>query len=137
MCTLWAFITPHDRPNYNSGRLRDTMAWQTEAKRLFDGPGSPLKYMVLGSRFPGVFNLGGDLEMFAECIERRERAKLLQYSHLCVEIVDKVWNCNDMNIVNIGLAQRDELGSGFVALLTFDVFVSSSLDSSVGRVGYR
>src|SRR3546814_8583855 len=78
MGTLWAFITPHDRPNYNIGLLRDTMAWQTEAKRLFDGPGSPLKYMVLGSRFPGVFNLGGDLEMFAECIERRERAKLLR-----------------------------------------------------------
>src|SRR3546814_13276895 len=80
--------------------------------------------MVLGLRLPGVFNLGGDLEMFAECIERRERAKLLQYSHLCVEIVDKVWHCNDMNIVNIGLAQGDALGGGFEALLTFDVVVA-------------
>src|SRR3546814_1139971 len=105
MGTLWAVSTPHDSANYNIVLRRDTMAGQTETKRLFDGRGSPLKYMVLWSRFPGVFNLGGDLEMFAECIERRERAKLLQYSHLCVEIVDKVWHFNDMNISNIGLAQ--------------------------------
>lgn len=122
--TLWAFITPNDRPNYNLGLLRDTMTWQTEAKRLFDGPGSPLKYMVLGSRFPGVFNLGGDLDMFADCIERQDRDTLLQYSHLCVEIVDKVWHCNDMNVVNIGLAQGDALGGGFEALMTFDVIVA-------------
>lgn len=122
--TLWAYITPHGRPNYNIGLLRDTMTWQMEAKRLFGGPRSPLKYMVLGSRFPGVFNLGGDLEMFADCIERRDRETLLQYSHLCVEIVDRVWHCNDMNVVNIGLAQGDALGGGFEALMTFDVVVA-------------
>lgn len=122
--TLWAFITPRDRPNYNLGLLRDTMTWQNEAKRLFGEARSPLKYMVLGSRFPGVFNLGGDLDMFADCIERQDRATLLQYSHLCVEIVDKVWNCNDMNVVNIGLAQGDALGGGFEALMTFDVIVA-------------
>lgn len=122
--TLWAYITPNDRPNYNLGLLRDTMTWQQEAKRLFHGPRSPLKYMVLGSRFPGVFNLGGDLEMFADCIERQDRETLLQYSHLCVEIVDRVWHCNDMDVVNIGLAQGDALGGGFEALMTFDVIVA-------------
>lgn len=122
--TLWAYITPQDRPNYNLGLLRDTMAWQVETKRLFDHPGSPLKYMVLGSRFPGVFNLGGDLEMFANCIERRDRETLLRYSHLCVEIVEKVWHCSDMPVVNIALAQGDALGGGFEALMCFDVIIA-------------
>lgn len=122
--TLWAHITPQDRPNYNLPLLRDTMAWQVEAKRLFDGPNSPLRFMVLGSRFPGVFNLGGDLEMFANCIERQDRATLLHYSHLCVEIVDRVWHCNDMPVINIGLAQGDALGGGFEALLCFDVIIA-------------
>ena len=122
--TLWAFITPQDRPNYNLQLLRDTMAWQVETKRLFDGPDSPLKFMVLGSRFPGVFNLGGDLEMFADCIERQDRTTLLHYAHLCVEIVDRVWNCSDLPVVNIGLAQGDALGGGFEALLCFDVIIA-------------
>lgn len=122
--TLWAFITPQDRPNYNLQLLRDTMTWQMESKRLFAQPDSPLRYMVLGSRFPGVFNLGGDLEMFAACIERQDRETLRQYSHLCVEIVDRVWHCNDMQVVNIGLAQGDALGGGFEALMCFDVIIA-------------
>lgn len=122
--TLWSFITPNDRPNYNLGLLRDTMAWQEETRRLFGTGPSSLRYMVLGSRFPGVFNLGGDLEMFADCIEQQDREKLTHYSHLCVEIVDRVWNSSDMPVVNIGLAQGDALGGGFEALLCFDVIIA-------------
>lgn len=124
LSTLWAFITPIDRPNYNLGLLRDTMTWQMEAKKVFGQQDSKLKYMVLGSRFPGVFNLGGDLEMFARCIERQDRETLREYSHLCVDIVDRVWHCNDMQVVNIGLAQGDALGGGFEALMCFDVIIA-------------
>lgn len=124
LATLWAFITPLDRPNYNLALLRDTMAWQMEAKRVFAPNPEALQYMVLGSRFPGVFNLGGDLEMFARCIENQDRETLRQYSHLCVDIVDRVWNCNDMPVINIGLAQGDALGGGFEALMCFDVIIA-------------
>jgi DSF synthase len=122
--TLWAFITPLDRPNYNLGLLRDTMAWQMESKKVFASDPDALRYMVLGSRFPGVFNLGGDLEMFARCIENQDRETLRQYSHLCVDIVDRVWHCNDMPVINIGLAQGDALGGGFEALMCFDVIIA-------------
>jgi len=124
LATLWAWITPLDRPNYNSGLLRDTMSWQMEAKKIFDLQPDALRYMVLGSRFPGVFNLGGDLEMFALCIENQDRESLRQYAHLCVDIVDRVWNCNDMPVINIGLAQGDALGGGFEALMCFDVIIA-------------
>ncbi|WP_443970131.1 crotonase/enoyl-CoA hydratase family protein [Sphingobium sp. CR28] len=121
---LWAFITPEDRPNYNMGLLRDTMRWQDEAKRHFSARPEALKFMVLGSRFPGIFNLGGDLNMFADCIERQDRATLRHYGHLCVEIVEKVWHSNHMPVISIGLAQGDALGGGFEALLCFDVIVA-------------
>jgi DSF synthase len=129
LSTLWAFMTPHERPNSNLGLIRDTMAWQRESKRVYggaDGSGRDglLKFMVLGSRFPGVFNLGGDLEMFAECIQRRDRETLLKYGVACCEIVDRIWHCNDMNIINIGLAQGDALGGGLEALMCFDVIIA-------------
>ena len=124
LACLWAFITPDDRPNYNLGLLRDTMRGQDETKRLFSARPETLKFMVLGSRFPGVFNLGGDLNMFADCIERQDRATLRHYGHLCVEIVEKVWHSNNMPIISIGLAQGDALGGGFEALLCFDVIVA-------------
>ena len=124
LATLWAFMTPIERPNSSLSLIRDTMAWQRESRRLFEDKGGMLKFMVLGSRFPGVFNLGGDLEMFAECIQRRDRDTLLRYGIACCEIVDRIWHCNDMNIINIGLAQGDALGGGLEALMCFDVIIA-------------
>ncbi len=124
LSTLWAFMTPHERPNSNLGLIRDTMAWQRESRRAFGNKDGLLKFMVLGSRFPGVFNLGGDLEMFAECIQKRDRATLLKYGVACCEIVDRIWHCNDMNVINIGLAQGDALGGGLEALMCFDVIIA-------------
>lgn len=124
LATLWAFMTPHERPNSNMSLIRDTVAWQREAKRLFGGRGGMMKFMVLGSKFPGVFNLGGDLEMFADCIQRRDRDTLLRYGVACCEIVERIWHSNDMNIINIGLAQGDALGGGLEALMCFDVIIA-------------
>ncbi|MGE4322580.1 MAG: crotonase/enoyl-CoA hydratase family protein [Sphingobium sp.] len=121
---LWAFMTPEDRPNYNMRMLRDIRGWQTETKRLFDRGDLPLKYMVLGSRFPGVFNLGGDLELFAGCIERQDLPRLVEYGHACIDVVHRAWRNADMPVVTIALAQGDALGGGFEALLCFDVIVA-------------
>lgn len=122
--TLWAFYTPTAKPNYSFAVLKDTTAWQEESKRLFGNGDAGLKYMVLGSRFPGFFNVGGDLEKFAEWITACNRAMLREYGRLCVETVERSWRNNDMPVINIGLAQGDALGGGFEALLTFDVLVA-------------
>lgn len=122
--TLWAFMTPEERPNYNLSMLRDIRSWQTESKRLFDRGDLPLKYMVLGSRFPGVFNLGGDLELFAACIERADLPGLVRYGHSCIDVVHRAWRNADMPVISVALAQGDALGGGFEALLCFDVVVA-------------
>lgn len=122
--TLWAFMTPANRPNYSLPMLRDIRLWQTETKRLFDEGALPLKYMVLGSRFPGVFNLGGDLELFAACIERQDLPGLVKYGHACIDVVHRAWRNADMPLISIALAQGDALGGGFEALLCFDVVVA-------------
>ena len=56
--SLWTFMTPIDRPNFNRPMLRDFQRWQEEIRREFAAPAEGLKYLVLGSRFPGIFNLG-------------------------------------------------------------------------------
>jgi DSF synthase len=122
--TLWAFMTPANRPNYSMAMLRDIRLWQTETQRLFDDGALPLKYMVLGSRFPGVFNLGGDLELFAGCIERGDLPALVKYGHACIDVVHRAWRNADIPVVSVALAQGDALGGGFEALLCFDIVVA-------------
>ncbi len=40
-----------------------------------------LRYLLLGSRTPGVFNLGGDLNHFVTKIQARDRQGLVDYGN--------------------------------------------------------
>ena len=124
IATLWAFMTPTHRPNFSLALLRDVRHWYVESKRLFDGGMLPVQYMVAGSRFPGVFNLGGDLELFASCIERGDLPGLVDYGHACIDVVNRTWRNGDLPVVSIALAQGDALGGGFEALLCFDMVIA-------------
>ena len=40
----------------------------------------PVRYMILASQTPGVFYLGGDLELFIHLIKNCKRKQLLEYA---------------------------------------------------------
>ncbi|MEA3064206.1 MAG: synthase [Sphingomonadales bacterium] len=122
--TLWTFMTPLDRPNFNRPMLRDFQRWQAEIGREFADPDEGLRYLVLGSRFPGVFNLGGDLKLFAGFISAGDRDGLVRYGRDCVSILHNNMRRLELPIVTIGLVQGDALGGGFEAVLSFNVIVA-------------
>jgi DSF synthase len=122
--TLWTFMTPVDRPNFNRPMLRDFQRWQAEIGREFADPGEGLRYLVLGSRFPGVFNLGGDLKLFAGFISAGDRDGLDRYGRDCVSILHNNMRRLELPIVTMALVQGDALGGGFEAVLSFNVIVA-------------
>lgn len=122
--TLWTYMTPIDRPNFNRPMLRDFQRWQEEIRREFSDPAEGLSYLVLGSRFPGVFNLGGDLDLFAGFIAAGDREGLVRYGRDCVAILHDNMRRLALPIVTIALVQGDALGGGFEAALSFNVIVA-------------
>jgi DSF synthase len=122
--TLWTYMTPLSRPNFDRGMLRDFQRWQAEIGREFADPNEGLKYLVLGSRFPRVFNLGGDLELFARFIDAGDREGLVRYGRDCVSILHNNMRRLELPIVTIALVQGDALGGGFEAVLSFNVIVA-------------
>ncbi|MET0258693.1 MAG: crotonase/enoyl-CoA hydratase family protein [Methylobacterium sp.] len=122
--TLWTHMRPDGRPSYNPDMLADFRAWQDGIEARFSGDDAGLRYLVLGSRYPGVFSFGGDLRLFAQKIRARDRAALVGYGNACVEILHRNMNALDLPIVTIGLVQGDALGGGFESLLSFDVIVA-------------
>jgi DSF synthase len=89
------------------------------------GPQAPqVKYMVLASRMQGIFNLGGDLHLFAELIRRRDRAALTAYARACVAEVHANSMALDLPIITISLVQGDALGGGFEAALSSNVIIA-------------
>ena len=121
---LWSFMRPGGRPSFTPSLLHDFEAWQRLIVQNF-GPGQvPLRYLVLGSRAPGVFCFGGDLQLFEQLIRSRDRDGLARYGYRCVEILHRNMHSLDLPMLTIGLVQGAALGGGFEALLSFDYIVA-------------
>src|SRR6478609_1599565 len=90
---LWTFMRPRGRPSYNLDLLEDFHAWQRGIIAAFENRPNDLRFLLLGSRTPGVFNLGGDLDLFAAKIRDRDRQALVAYGESCVRILHRNMNC--------------------------------------------
>jgi len=121
---LWTFMTPQGRPSFNLAMLRDFHIWQREIARLYGSGDEALDYLILGSKFPGVWNFGGDLSLFAQYIRDGNRRALVDYGRSCVNILHRNLHCVGLPIVTIGLVQGQALGGGFEALLSFNVLIA-------------
>ncbi len=121
---LWTFMRPRGRPSYNPDFLEDFHAWQRGISAMFADRPDDLRYLLLGSRTPGVFNLGGDLNHFLKKIQAGDRQGLVDYGESCVRILHRNINTLGLPMITIGLAQGDALGGGFESLLSFNVIIA-------------
>jgi DSF synthase len=122
--TLWTYMCPKGRPSFTPAMLRDFETWQRVIGADFGADKVPLRYLVLGSRSPGVFCFGGDLALFQQLIRGRNRQALANYGFRCVEILHRNMHSLDLPMLTIGLVEGAALGGGFEALLSFDFLIA-------------
>jgi len=120
----WQFMRPQSRPCYTHALMSDAKAALTQARDIAVARPDSLRYLVSGSRVPGIFNLGGDLPHFIDLIRRRDRAGLCAYARACVEVQHARATKMDQTYVSISLVQGDALGGGFECALTDDVIIA-------------
>jgi len=88
-------------------------------------PESPwLQYIVSASGAPGVYNLGGDLNLFCELIQKKDRQGLLEYAVACNDILFSNHTGINGDITTIALVQGDALGGGFEAAVSSEVLIA-------------
>jgi DSF synthase len=122
--TLWTYMRPVARPSFNPAMLTDFENWQRLISANFGPDKVPLRFLVLGSRSPGVFCFGGDLELFQRLIREGNRRGLKEYGYRCVEILFRNLHALDVPMLTVGLVEGAALGGGFEALLSFDYIVA-------------
>ena len=84
---------------------------------------NPLRHMVLGSQ-SHAFNLGGDLEFFAEQIRTQNRQALLDYGMMCVKGVHLLHTHFGHPVRTIALVQGDALGGGMEMALACQLIIA-------------
>lgn len=127
--SFWAYMRPGPKPCFTLELLQDILAQQALLRAALAADqrsvaGAALQYYVMGSRLPGIFNLGGDLSHFAARIRAGDLNALRRYGHLCVEAIHGNAEAFQAPVVTIAMIQGDALGGGFECALAFDVIIA-------------
>jgi DSF synthase len=78
-----------------------------------------VRYFVLSSDVPKVFNFGGDLALFVLLVRAGDIESLELYAKRCVDLVWWMENAAHLGIHTTVLAQGDTLGGGLESVLPF------------------
>lgn len=125
----WALMNPAAVPCFNQDLLGELRQYHQsiedcDGKIWVCGEKHSIRYLVLGSQIPGVFNLGGQLELFSQLIRNADRQALMHYATMCIDaMASRIKHCN-LPVVTISLVQGDALGGGFEAALTSDIIIA-------------
>lgn len=125
---FWCFMNQSGRPSYTyslGAEIQQVQDWigNNYAMPANGGP-DDLRYFVCGSKTPGIYNLGGDLRHFAECIRTRDLAAMRKYAETCVRMQHANSHGFGAPIITMALVQGDALGGGFEHALAFDILVA-------------
>lgn len=112
------------RPCFHGRLMSEMRAFQISIVESEQGrPNDDLAHFVLASA-GDVFNLGGDLELFAKLIRNGDRDRLLAYAELCTRGVHAYHSGFGRNVHTIALVQGDALGGGFEAALSCNTIIA-------------
>lgn len=115
-CQMHAGAPEFYHPCFSPRLLRDLKRAQEEIRHEVASSPAGLQHLVLTSE-SDVFNLGGDLSLFARLIRTGNRAALLDYARLCVEVAYNFHRLCEDRVHSIAVIEGDALGGGFEAAL--------------------
>lgn len=126
---LWSRWSANPRPCFNPQLLGDIRGYynflaQSGGTITCDGEALPIEYVVLASDMPGVFNLGGDLDLFKALIAKQDRHGLMLYGRACIDVLYRNYIGHELPLTTISLVQGECLGGGFEAALSSDVIIA-------------
>lgn len=125
--SVWMYYKADGDPFYSQQTLTDMNTVIESVKGLFRSPyieRYPILYFAMASRKPGVFQLGGDLAMFAQSIKNGERAALKRYAHACIDVIYGLTTSFGLPIVTLSIITGQALGGGFEAALAQDFLLA-------------
>lgn len=123
---LWCYLLPTTRPCCTPELLAEVKQLlhavaEYANRQVADDRHGALRYLVIASRIPGVFNLGGDLALFIKHIRAGDREALDQYAKTSIDIAYASYH---LPITTIALVQGDAYGGGFEGALVSRILIA-------------
>ena len=125
---IWCWMKPEPRPCMNITLIDELIMLQQQLTATYktQKPDTvwPFRHLIMASKTPGVYNLGGDLEVIRQYIVNKEEDNLREYVNKSIDLLHQNINNLDLPITMISLVQGQALGAGFETALSCDVIVA-------------
>ena len=121
----WCFMNSTPRPCFTPTLLDDLATYIKNIKmEMAHSNGEKYNYLVLASDIDGIYNLGGDLELFCNAIKSGDRAGLFSYAVSCINVLHQNIVHLECDLTTISLVQGDALGGGFETAMASNILIA-------------
>ena len=118
----WYSMHASPRPCFTLDLLGELQHWLEKIDATIAS--NDVQYIVMGSSVPGVFNLGGDLNLIAKLIRNKDKQGILDYAMACIDPLYLAHTGLGKKVTSISLVEGDALGGGLEAALSSDVLIA-------------
>jgi DSF synthase len=125
--TVWMMLRAQPRPCFNHALIEEIMNFSWLVRQS----GFRVDFWVTGSLVPEMYNVGGDLQFFVECLQNGRREALRAYARACVDCVHAASRGFDTGAITLAMVEGSALGGGFEAALAHH-FVLAQRDARLG-----
>lgn len=125
--TVWMMLRAQPGPCFNHALIEEIMNFSWLVRQS----GFAVDFWVTGSLVPEMYNTGGDLQFFVECIQNGRREALRAYARACVDCVHAASRGFDTGAITLAMVEGSALGGGFEAALAHH-FVLAQRDARLG-----
>jgi len=81
-------------------------------------------FVFKGEDDSGIFNLGGDLNLFLELVENKDIISLQNYGRKCVDLIYKSIQAKNSGMTTVALINGEAKGGGFESTLACDIIIA-------------
>jgi DSF synthase len=121
----WLLMKGEPRPSFTPILLKDISNYFDNVKKDMDNSnGEKYDFLISGSDVEGIFNLGGDLNLFLQYINSKDRKSLIEYAINSIDLVYRNLIHLDADLTTITLVQGDALGGGFESAISANVVIA-------------
>ena len=120
MATIWVGMNPIGRQCFTLSMLEELLSLLHVLDEFGSlDPANPdtIRYIVLQSNHPEIYNLGGDLEYFSKLVKQNNPGSLRKYGIVCIDLIYWALTGGKRQITIIANIAGDTLGGGFEAAL--------------------
>ncbi len=132
---VWCYFNPVPKPCFSITMLRELREMQQRIINYFNAlkneEEARIRYLVVCSQVPGIYNLGGDLSLFTQLIKEKKKKQLLDYGMHCIDNV--YLNAVNMHlpVTTVSLVEGIALGGGFETALSGNILIATE-DAEMG-----